>query len=214
MIAARPRLGALLLAMLTLAGCVSFEFAPVATLDCDRSLAGAWQPSLPMDEAAPKDEDRHVTVSATCEISGRRGDGELETHRFGTFDFEGHHYIAVNAEEPVRVTDANDKLIETWPESRVELFRYRVDGDRMLLWSANPAAAESFGGEGVTVHSDATIDPETGKPMPQLVRGNVYLSGSREALAALLRTRGDALYVDMRPDKAMVFTRTPEATAP
>lgn len=197
----RVRLALAALLALGTSACVSFEVAPVETLGCDATLAGAWLPA----DAGP--DDTPAMVTADCGVTGLRGAKPDERQSFGTFEFEGQRYIAVQADDAERVLDGAGKVVETWPANRVELYRYRLDGDRLLLWAADPGTARTLGGAGLTVHTDDTRDAATGKPLPRAIAGDVYLGGSREAIAEALRRHGDALYRDMRPELATTLHR-------
>ncbi len=196
------RLALVVLLALSASACVSFEVAPVETQGCDAALAGAWLP----EDAGP--DDAPAVVTADCGVTGLRGAKPDERQRFGTFEFDGHRYIAVQADDTETVADSAGKTIETWPATRVELYRYRLDGDRLLLWAADPGTARTLGSDGVTVHTDDTRDAATGKPVPRSIGGDVYLSGRREAIADALRRHGDALYRGMRPEYATTLHRT------
>ena len=200
----------LLAASALLGGCVSFEVAPVAETGCDATLAGRWEQVLSPDGDADR-KDRSISVNADCALEERAEDGSVALHPFRTFEFEGHQYIAMPAssddDEIKTVVDSNGRVIETWPRDRVELYRYRHDGDRILIWAMQTEVAIAVRSDGAVAHSDATIDAETGKPIPGIFPDNVYLSGSRDALAALLRTQGDALYGNMQDKGARAFAR-------
>jgi len=203
----RVRLALAALLALGASACVSFEVAPVEPLGCDAALAGAWLPA----DAGP--DDAPAVVTADCGVTGLRGAKPDERQAFGTFEFDGHRYIAVAADDAERVVDGAGRLVETWPANRVELYRYRLDGDRLLLWAADPGTARTLGGDGLTVHADDRRDPAGGKPVPRAIAGDVYLSGSREAIAEALRRHGDALYRGMRPELATTLHRAPPGDA-
>lgn len=195
----------------SLAGCVSLEVAPVTTMGCDTALAGAWLPDS--EDIGPG--DRPLVATAQCVLSGQNGPGGPETQHFSTFDFEGRHYVAVEADDPLAVKDTAGQVVETWPKDRVELYRYKLDGDRLLLWSVDADVAQTVGGDGITVHTDAAVDPATKRPAPAaLDRRSVYLAGSREAIAGLLHRRGDALYAGMAPGRATSLHRAAPKDTP
>lgn len=202
------RLALVVLLALGASACVSFEVAPVETTGCDAALAGAWLPA----DAGPGDAP--AVVTADCTVAGLRETKPDERQRFATFEFEGHRYLSVQADEEKTVSDSAGKAIETWPATRVELYRYRLDGDRLLLWSADAGVARTLDGDGVAVHTDDTRDAATGKPLPRTLGADVYLSGSREAIADALRRHGDALYADMRPERATALHRVAPGDAP
>lgn len=207
----RLRLAALALLALPLAGCVSFEVAPVATMGCDAALAGAWLPES--GDIGPG--DKPLVASAECVLSAPNGAGGPDTQHFSTFDFDGDHYIAVSADDAKAVTDTAGHVVETWPKTRVELYRYRLDGDRLQLWSANVEVAQTVGGDGITVHTDAPIDPATKQAAPSMFdHRSVYLAGERDAIAALLRRKGDALYREPTPERVMVLRRVASGDTP
>lgn len=210
----KPHRAAFLLLIAALsAGCVSFEVVPVAKTGCDAVLAGTWRAEEARGEDLTSDNKR-LTVSEDCAISGLEDGETAETHRFRTFELAGQRYIAVEAEKELTVADNEGKTIETWPKARVELYRYRIQDDRLLLWSADAGLAQTLGGDGITVHSDATLDAKTGKPLPSMVQNSIYLGGKRRALAALLRKHGDALYQGMTPERAIVMRRAAAKAAP
>jgi hypothetical protein len=207
----RLRLAALALLALPLAGCVSFEVAPVATMGCDAALAGAWLPES--GDVGPG--DRPLVATDQCVLSGQNGPGGPETQHFSTFAFEGADYVAVEADDVLNVTDAQGKVVETWPQTRVELYRYRLEGDRLWLWTVDADVAQAVGGDGITVHTDAPVDPATKQPAPSMLdRRSVYLAGNREAIAGLLHRRGDALYAGLKPERATVLHRVAQKDAP
>lgn len=209
------RLTALVLLALPLAGCVSFEVAPVDAMGCDAALAGAWLPES--GDLGPA--DKPLVASADCVLSAQNGaggpTGGPDDQHFSTFDFDGHHYIALSADDAKAVTDTAGHVVETWPKTRVELYRYRLDGDRLQLWSANVDVARSVGGDGITVHTDAPINAATKQAAPSMFdHRSVYLTGERDAIAALLRRKGDALYREPPPERAMVLHRAVPKDAP
>lgn len=196
------RLALVVLLALGASACVSFEVAPVETQGCDAALAGAWLP----EDAGP--DDAPALVTADCSVTGLRGANPDERQRFGTFEFDGHRYIAMQADEAKTISDHAGHVVDTWPAGRVELYRYRLDGDRLLLWQPDPDAALTLGGNGVTVHTNAARDAATGKPTLRMMQGDVYLSGSREAIADALRRHGNALYRGMRLEHATTLHRS------
>ena len=203
----------LLAASALLGGCVSFEVAPVAETGCDAGLIGTWQ------ARNENGETKVLRLDAACRLRGLKdGNADESTNNeivdIRTFDLDGQHYIVAAEGTPNEVRDSDGKLVETWPATRVDLFRYRRDGDSLNVWTADPAVAATLVSPGIAVRSDAIIDTKTGKPMAGMLRDNILLRGKREDLAALLRTRGDALYLDMRPDKALTLQRLPEKTTP
>ena len=192
-----------------LTGCVTFEFAPTETLGCDPALAGTWHSDK--DEGARKGA---AIFGRDCTLTGTNDDGSTETYRLRTTEYDGHRYLVMQEDAAATVSDSDGKPIETWPATRVNLLRYRLDGDRLEVWAADPRVAATLEVRGVQTHSDAMRDPKTGKPIESMVPSNIYLSGKRKRLAALLRERGDALYSGMATDKALVLHRAPEGASP
>ncbi len=206
----RATRGALLLAAAwLLAGCVTFEFAPTETLGCDPALAGAWR-----GESVAGERKTTAMLDDQCLLTGTDENGATETYRLRTTEYDGARYVVVEEREPATISDRDGNTVETWPATRVQLLRYRLDGDRLQLWAADARVAEALDVRGVGVHSDAMRDPKTGKPIASMVPSSIYLSGKRKRLATLLREHGDALYMDMAPDKALVLLRVAEGASP
>jgi hypothetical protein len=204
----RPFHTLVLLALALLGGCVSFEHAPTDTLGCDPALVGTWQ-------GTSKDgETQSMRLDDQCTVTGTDQNGQTETHAIRTTRLDDQHYIVMAADRPSQVMDSEGKVVDTWPETRVDLFRYRLDGDRLLIWMADPEVARRIASPGVSMHSDAMIDAKTGKPVESLLPSSLLLRGKREALAALLRTHGDALFSGLSPDKAVTLDRVPDAPTP
>lgn len=192
-----------------LAGCVTFEFAPTETLGCDPALAGAWR-----GDSEAGERKTTARFDDQCTLTGTDENGSTETYRLRTTEYDGHRYLVMQEDASATVSDRDGKLIETWPATRVNLLRYRLDGDRLEVWAADPRVAATVEVRGVQAHSDAMRDPKTGKPMDSMVPSNIYLSGKRKRLAALLREHGDTLYADMAPDKALVLQRVAKGASP
>lgn len=192
-----------------LTGCVTFEFAPTETLGCDPALVGKWH-----SDQDPSARKGAATFDDQCVLTGTNDDGTTETYRLRTTEYDGVRYLVMREDAPATVSDLDGKTIETWPDTRVHLLRYRLEGDRLEMWTADARVAESLDVRGVRAHSDRMRDPKTGKPIESVVPGNIYLSGKRKRLAALLRERGDELYSGMAADKALVLHRAPEGASP
>jgi hypothetical protein len=195
--------------MAPLAGCVSFEHAPVSALGCDAALAGQWLPS----DTAPTEE--RIDVSEQCVMSMHARDGRVDARDFKTFEFGNDRYISTEAEDTMVIRDKHGAVREEWPKTRMHLARYRLDGDRLLVWYPKPNEALKAGGDDVTVHTNAYEDvPETDRQR-KIETTDVYLAGSREALAAMLRDNGDPLFGDMAEEHAAVYLRVgPEGDRP
>ena len=191
-----------------LGGCVMFEVAPSDALGCDPALVGAWQGK------ADDGETQTLRLDTQCTLSGAGKDGQTETHPIRTLELGDQHYIVVEETEPAPVLDSEGKTVETWPASRVDLFRYRREGDTLRVWFADTAYAKALAAPGVTARSDARVDPKTGQQLESLVPSNILLRGKREDLAAALRAQGDALFYGLRLEKSLTLQRLPETASP
>lgn len=192
-----------------LAGCVTFEFAPTEDLGCDPALAGVWR-----GESDAGERKTTARFDDQCMLTGTDQNGATETYRLRTTEYDGARYVVMEEGKPATISDRDGNTVDTWPGTRVQLLRYRLDGDRLQLWAADARVAETLDVRGVGVHSDAMRDPKTGKAIESMVPSSIYLSGKRKRLAALLREHGDALYAGMAPEKALVLHRVAEAASP
>jgi len=201
-----------LLAMILLAGCVTFESAPTDALGCDPALIGRWLPEGD-DDTPPQPGTVAATADNTCQLTAPERDGTLSTQTFQTFALDDQRYIVVASESPQQVFGADGGVLEEWPASRVALYRYRIDGQRVSVWLADFDTALGLEAPGVVVRSNAPKNkPDAKSAAPEVPATDVYVTGPRDALAGLLRTHGDRLYSGLAPDEATTFLRIePEA---
>lgn len=203
----RARNALLLAAAFASSGCVYFQVAPTTEFDCDPALVGTWLPRDATPDVAPG------TVSDACVLTSLTATGEREEQRFRTFEFEGVRYVAFEQDEANLFKDEHGRVVDEWPKNRLSLFRYRVDGDRVALWDAEADRAFRLAGDGITVRTNLRETFDTAKAAPREWAGqSVYLTGSPEAIGAMLRAHGDPLFADMKEDKAVVLMRVPGPT--
>lgn len=186
-------LAVIALAATLLGGCVTFERAPVAQLSCDPALAGEWQGEK--HDAA----SQAARVSPDCELQWPEDDGGTYTTTLRGFTLGGHRYLVFSPEDADRLMDMDGDLASQAPAGSVLFARYRIDGDTLQLWLADPNEALRTGGK----VSARQIDDRF-----------AHVEGSREDIAALLRERGDTLFDIDDVDGAARFKRVPEEASP
>jgi hypothetical protein len=186
-------LAVIALAATLLGGCVTFERAPVAQLSCDPALAGEWQGEK---NDAPSQVAR---VSPDCELHWPEDDGGTYTTTLRGFTLDDHRYLVFSPEDADRLMDMDGDLAAQAPEGSVLFARYRIDGDALQLWLADPNEALRTGGK-VSAR--------------QIEDRFAHVEGSREDIAALLHERGDTLFDIDDVDGAARFKRVPKETAP
>lgn len=182
--------------LLALSACVTFERAPVATLACDPALAGQWRPL----KDGP--QDRLIAVAADCTVRWPEDDGGTYTTTLAGFALGGSRYLVFAPAVADRLMGAEGDMLRNAPAGSVFLVRYRIDGDRATVWLAD---------------ADEAMRP----PAKGLAKGrrldasNVHVEGSRKAIAALLRARGETLFdIDANGRGTMTLQRVAAETAP
>lgn len=187
---------ALAFALLALSACVTFERAPVATLACDPALAGQWRPI----KDGP--QDRVIEVAADCTVRWPEDDGGTYTTTLEGFALGESRYLVFAPAIADRLMGAGGDMLRNAPAGSVFMVRYRIDGDRATVWLADadeamrPAAKGLAGGR-------------------RLDASNVHVEGSRKAIAALLRARGETLFdIDANGRGALTLQRIAPETTP
>ena len=178
-----------------LGGCVTFEHAPVSRYDCDPALAGQWQ--TVKTERLP----RPIEVAADCRMRWPQDDGGTYETSLRSFALSEHRYLAFTSEEADRLMDMAGDLRQRAPAGSVLLARYRIDGDEVKLWLADPEVA---------------LAPTQGGTAParRLEDRLAHVEGGRRATAKLLRTQGDALFRASQAEGMTRFKRVPAEAAP
>lgn len=176
-----------------LGGCVTFERAPAAQLSCDPALAGEWQGEKHDAASQP------ARVSPDCELHWPEDDGGTYTTTLRGFTLGGHRYFVFSPEDADRLMDMDGDLTSQAPAGSVLFARYRIDGDTLQLWLADPNEALRTGGE-VSVR--------------QIGDRFAHVEGSREDIATLLRERGGTLFDIDDVDGAARFKRVPREASP
>ncbi len=166
---------ALLLALLALPACVTFERAPVTKLSCDPSLAGLWR------SVKDGSSDLTIVVSNDCILRWPEDGGGTYTTTLEGFTLGGSRYLVFTPAVADRLMSADGDMLRKAPKDSVFLVRYRVDGDRTLVWLADPdeAMRPVAKGQAAGVRLDDS---------------NVHIAGRRSATAKLLRARGEAIF--------------------
>lgn len=178
-----------------LGGCVTFEHAPVSRYDCDPALAGRWQ--TVKTERLP----RPIEVDADCRMRWPQDDGGTYETTLRSFALGDHRYLAFTPEEADRLMDMEGDLVETAPAGSVLLVRYRIEGEDVKLWLADPEVALTPAPAGIA-------------PARRLEDRFAHVEGSRRATAKLLRERGDALFRASRAEGMTRFTRAEAEASP
>ena len=194
------RIAALLLLSLTLSACVTFERAPVAELDCDPALAGEWRPLKDGRSGPP------IQVSADCSVRWPEDDGGIYTTTLGGFELGGSRYFVFTPTVADRLMSADDDMQRKAPKDSVFIARYRIDGDTAQVWLADPDEA---------MRPEAMRPPAKDQAAAVRLGDNAHVKGSRDAIAELLRARGDVIFA-AKPDGSgvMRLQRVAAAAAP
>jgi hypothetical protein len=187
---------ALAFALLALSACVTFERAPVATLVCDPALAGQWRPL----KDGP--QDRVIAVAADCAVRWPEDDGGTYTTTLEGFALGASRYLVFAPAVADRLMGADGDMLRNAPAGSVFLVRYRIDGDRATVWLADA--------------DEAMRPPAKGQARGRrLDASNVHVEGSRKAIAALLRARGETLFdIDANGRGALTLQRVAAETTP
>ena len=191
---------ALAFVLLALSACVTFERAPVATLACDPALAGQWRPI----KDGP--QDRVIAVAADCTVRWPEDDGDTYTTTLEGFALGASRYLVFAPAVADRMMGAGGDMLRNAPAGSVFMVRYRIDGDRATVWLADA--------------DEAMRAPAKGQAGNQargrrLDASNVHLEGSRKAIAALLRARGETLFdIDANGRGALTLQRVAPETTP
>jgi hypothetical protein len=124
---------------LLLAACqvTTFEKAPIAASPgCDPALAGRW---IAADEGG--EVELVVGPDCTLSVAERENDGWKVPPKPPTTLHVGRHgdrnYGWVDATWGLMVADEADRVL---PEGDVVVLRYRIEGDRLLVWGADDKA--------------------------------------------------------------------------
>lgn len=174
------RIAALLFLSLTISACVTFERAPVAELGCDPALAGEWRPLNDGRSGPP------IQVSADCSLRWPEDDGGIYATTLEGFELGGSRYFVFTPTVADRLMSADDDMQRRAPKDSVFIARYRIDGDTAEVWLADP--------------DEAMRPPAKGQAWAvQRDGSNVHVQGSRDAIAELLRARGDVIFA-AKPD--------------
>lgn len=189
------KLAMLALAAGALGGCVTFEHAPVSRYDCDPALAGQWQ--TVKTERLP----RPIEVAADCRMRWPLNDGSTYETTLRSFALDEHRYLAFTREEADRLMDMGGDLRQRAPADSVLLARYRIDGDEVKVWLADPEAALAPTQAGTT-------------PARRLEDRLAHVEGSRRSTAKLLRAQGDALFRARQAEGMTRLKRVPAEAAP
>jgi hypothetical protein len=125
--------------LLSLAGCVTFERAPLP-LACDARLEGRWLPiANSAEEAAKLTTDDYATVDGQCHATismsqtADKPARKAEVQASG-FELGGAHYLVLGEKDLTRLfagteTASADRI----PGTSVTLVRYRIEGDILKL---------------------------------------------------------------------------------
>lgn len=178
-----------------LGGCVTFEHAPVSRYGCDPALAGTWQ--TVKTERLP----RPIDVSSDCRIRWPLDGGGTYETTLRSFALADHRYLAFTPEEADRLIDMQGDLAKGAPAGSVLLARYRIEGDEVRLWLADPAITLAAGTQG-----QATVQ--------RLDERLAHVEGSRRATARLLRAHGDALFRASQAEGMTRFRRVAAEATP
>lgn len=125
--------------LLSLAGCVTFEQAPLP-LTCDARLAGRWLPiannageaaKLTADDYAMVDGQCHATISMsqTADTPARKAEVQASG-----FELGDEHYLVVGEKDLTRLFAGTETAsANRIPGSSVTLVRYRIEDDILKL---------------------------------------------------------------------------------
>jgi hypothetical protein len=124
---------------LSLAGCVTFERAPLP-LACDARLEGRWLPiANSAEEAAKLTADDYATVDGQCHATismsqtADKPARKAEVQASG-FELGGEYYLVLGEKDLTRLFAGSDTLSpDRTPGSSVTLVRYRIEGDILKL---------------------------------------------------------------------------------
>jgi hypothetical protein len=189
------KLATLALVAGALGGCVTFEHAPVSRYDCDPALAGQWQ--TVKTERLP----RPIEVAPDCRMRWPLDDASTYETTLRSFTLDDDRYLAFTPEEADRLMDMGGDLRQRAPAGSVLLARYRIDGDEVKLWLADPKVALAPTQAGTA-------------PARRLEESLAHVEGSRHATAKLLRTQGDALFRTSQAEGMTRLKRVPAEAAP
>lgn len=198
------RNAALALALLALSACVTFERAPVDTLSCDPALAGQWRPL----KGGP--QNRVVVVSADCTVQWPEENGGTYTTTLAGFALGASRYLVFTPAVADRLMSADGDMLRKAPKDSVFLVRYRIDDGRATVWLADED-------EAMRAPVKGTAPDQAGEQASarRLDASNVHVEGSREAIAALLRARGETLFASAPDGRgAMELQRVAAEAAP
>jgi hypothetical protein len=195
---------ALALVLLTLSACVTFERAPVATLDCDPALAGQWRPL----KGGPQGRD--IVVSADCTVQWPEENGGTYTTTLAGFALGASRYLVFTPAVADRLMSADGDMLRKAPKDSVFLVRYSLHDDRATVWLADEDEAMR------PPVKDAAADQAKEQVSARRIdASNVHVEGSREAIAALLRARGETLFAGTPDGRgAMELQRVAAEVAP
>jgi hypothetical protein len=190
------RLAALLpTALLVLAGCVSFERAPVSELRCDTALAGHWR------AVAMGPSDRTIRVAADCTMQWPEDNGDTYVTRLEGFALGDQRYLVFTPEVADRLMSAEGDIRRRATAGSVLLARYRIDGDEARVWLADLEAVRRFSTEG-------------GTRLRKVDDSFVHVEGGRRAIDTLLRAHGERIFAGSTDGKgALQLRRVPAAEA-
>ena len=125
--------------LLSLAGCVTFEKAPLP-LTCDARLQGRWLPiansaeeaaKLTTDDYAMVDGQCHAMVSMSQSADKPARKAELQA---SGFELGGEHYLALDEKDLTRLFAGADTVSpDKTPGTGIALVRYRIVDDILKL---------------------------------------------------------------------------------
>jgi hypothetical protein len=189
-----PHLVALLLAaLLALAGCVSFERAPVSRLSCDTALAGQWR------AVAMGPSDRPIRVAADCTIQWPKDDGGTYVVRLEGFVLGDQRYLVFTPDVADRLMSAEGDIRRRAAPGSVLLARYRIDGDEARVWLADLDELRRFPLEG-------------GARIRKVDDSFLHVEGGRRAIGKLLDAHGERIFAGSTDGKGALQLRRVPAT--
>lgn len=190
-----PLLALLLVALLALAGCVSFERAPVSRLSCDTALAGQWR------TVAMGPSDRPIRVAADCTMQWPEDDGGTYVTRLEGFVLGDQRYLVFTPDVADRLMSAEGDVSRRATPGSVLLARYRVDGDEARVWLADLEELRRFPLEG-------------GARLRKIDDSFLHVEGGRRAIGKLLDAHGERVFSGSPEGKgALRLRRVPAAEA-